>query len=336
MEVGDRPMKKVLIAIMIFALSFSIIGCSASKSSTTASDSAAGGNEAPQTTKSRSMQAESSDGKNDEIMNDSNSNNLEAARNSSVSSDLDIAVGNSVVESNSGSFLEGEVQAEGHIVLQESDSSDNEVVIYALTMYGEYAFQNDAFIKISGTGVIPAVITFAYDKDTGYSLRSYSTPNDGSGYVDSIKEMFPKNLQNYILSVPDSDVSNLEAQERKYAKAYLNKIGRSAVIGDYADITFEYPEISTEASDNIFKRYWEYPDWIGTQEKIEDGIRYVYETQWKNYGNDDGMIYFTKYVYGTGEIIKTINVFVEDGVVQSSEEKVTRIIENSDAQVKPN
>ena len=40
------------------------------------------------------------------------------------------------------------------------------------------------------------------------------------------------------------------------------------------------------------------------------------------------MIYFTKYVYDTGEIIKSINVYIEDDKIASSEEKVTKIIGN--------
>ena len=91
----------------------------------------------------------------------------------------------------------------------------------------------------------------------------------------------------------------------------------------------EIPDIPDETYNMIFDRYWEYPYWIGTQEKIEDGVRYVYETQWKDYGDSDSMVYLTKYVYGTGEIIRTINVHIDDGEVQSSEEKVLKLVENA-------
>ena len=59
---------------------------------------------------------------------------------------------------------------------------------------------------------------------------------------------------------------------------------------------------------------------------MENGVRYVYETQWKDYGNNDSMVYLTKYVYDTGEIIRTINVHIDNGVIESSEEKVLKII----------
>lgn len=332
-------MKKILVLILFCVLIFSIIGCSVSpkNASTSSPQESEMEDSSDDSLKTKSAQKEITDTQDEnKIMEDdlagagaSNNYNLLEASNSGTGSETDIAVGNAVISSNEGSFLEGEIQAEGHIILQESSLSDDSKIVYAITMYGEYSFQNDALIKVSGTGAIPAVLTFAYSKDTGHVLKSYSVPSDGSGYLDSVKEMFPKDLYNYVLSVSDSDLSSLQAQERKYAKAYLNKMGRSAVIGDYSDINHEYPQIPEEASSEIFKRYWEYPDWIGTEEKIENDVRYVYETQWKNYGNGDSMIYFSKYVYGTGEIIKTVNVFIEDGVVQSSEEKVKRIIENS-------
>ena len=138
--------------------------------------------------------------------------------------------------------------------------------------------------------------------------------------------MFPQSLYNRVLSISESDSNNLTSQERTYAKAYLNKIGRSARIAENAEK--EYVDVDAEVSNEVSKRYWEYPSWIGTQEKIENNVRYVYETQWKNYGGGDSMIYFTKYVYDTGEIIKSINVYIEDDKLASSEEKVTKIIGN--------
>ena len=242
-----------------------------------------------------------------------------------IDAELDSAVGEAVFTGNEGTYLEGELQTEGHIVLDTS-SVGGDTVVYALTMYGEYGFENDTFVKVAGSGTIPVVMTFGYSKDSGYQLKNYSVPTDGSGYVQSIKDMFPQSLYNRVLSISESDSNNLTSQERTYAKAYLNKIGRSARIAENAEK--EYVDVDAEVSNEVSKRYWEYPSWIGTQEKIENNVRYVYETQWKNYGGGDSMIYFTKYVYNTGEIIKSINVYIEDDKIASSEEKVTKIIGN--------
>ena len=73
---------------------------------------------------------------------------------------------------------------------------------------------------------------------------------------------------NRVVHPSDGDRAALQAQERKYAKQYLDSIGRTAVIGEYSDLEIEYPDISSENLDLIFNRYWEYPRWIGTEEKI--------------------------------------------------------------------
>ncbi len=251
-----------------------------------------------------------------------------SSANVKVSKNLDTAVSKAIVSYNSGSYLDGECEAEGHIILDVSHES-SKLKVYALTMYGEYSFINDMFIKVSGSGAIPVVMVFDEDKDDTYSLVSYQEPEDGSKYVSSVKELFPQSIYSRIVPISETDNLLLTANERKNAKAYLDSIGRSANIGNYSDLTLEYPDVSQEIEATVFDRYWEYPDWIGTTEKIENDVRYVYETQWKNYGNNDSMIYLTKYVYDTGEIIRTINVHIDEGKIQSSEEKVLRLIENT-------
>ena len=58
---------------------------------------------------------------------------------SSISEELDDAVANAVITSNSGSYMDGECNAEGHIILDSSENSSY-ITLYALTTYGEYAF----------------------------------------------------------------------------------------------------------------------------------------------------------------------------------------------------
>lgn len=250
------------------------------------------------------------------------------ASNVRVSESLDKAVGDAIISYNDGSYLEGECEAEGHIILDVANENST-LKVYALTTYGEYSFINDMFIKVSGSSAIPVVMSFEEEKDNTYSLLNYQEPEEGSKYVTSVKELFPQSMYNRIVPVSDTDRTALTVNERKDAKKYLDSIGRTATIGDYSDVSFEYPDVSDEIKKTVFDRYWEYPDWLGTTEKIENDVRYVYETQWKNYGNNNSMIYLTKYVYDTGEIIRTINVHIDNGVIQSSEEKVLKLIENT-------
>ena len=53
------------------------------------------------------------------------------------------------------------------------------------------------------------------------------------------------------------------------------------------------------------KGYANYPYWIGTQERIEDGVRYVYEM---NYTKDSNPIVLEKYNYDTREVVEKIRI----------------------------
>lgn len=217
---------------------------------------------------------------------------------------LDNMVSNALLSNNQGKYLDGECTAEGHIILG-SEVKDNETLVYVLTMYGEYGFQDDNFVKVSGSGTIPAVIVFSEDGN----LSKINWPEDGSKYAESIKDMFPKAYHNRVLSIKDKDTEELEKQERIYAQDYLSKIGREAKIGDYGD--FEHPllthmGVSVQVSNILIsKNYSNYPHWIGNQEKIEDGIRYVYEM---NYDKNNDQIFLEKYNYETKEIIEKIRI----------------------------
>ena len=93
-------------------------------------------------------------------------------------SDLESAISQAILSNNTGKYLTGETIAEGHIILDTAEEDEN-VVIYALTTYGEYGFENNIFTKLSGTGVIPTRIILNKD-DKGYSLVEYKKPEDGS------------------------------------------------------------------------------------------------------------------------------------------------------------
>lgn len=198
-------------------------------------------------------------------------------------------------------YLEGECFGEGHIILGTEEDS-NATKLYALTMTGHYGFQNENFVKVSGTGVIPAVVTLSSNNDV-----SIAYPKDGSYYVSSIKEMFPSKYHNRIFDDRDSDRKVLTEQERAYAKEYLSKIGRKADIGDYSD--FEHTSltslgVSVEVSNGLedfYKAHSYYPYFKGTKEIIEDDVRMVYEMSYKESQQE---IIFTKYSYGYKKVVE--------------------------------
>lgn len=231
------------------------------------------------------------------------------ARTKYVGDTLDQAVALALASS-SNRYREGECFAEGHIILG-TDKERGATKIYALTMTGWYGFQNDNFVKVSGTGVIPAVVTISDHNDV-----SIEYPEDGSYYAPSIRKMFPLKYHTRIFDDKDGDGKTLKKQEQAYAKDYLSKIGRKAEIGDYGD--FEYTlltdlGVSVEVSNKLedfYKEHSNYPYFIGTQEYIENNLRMVYQM---SYREDQREIEFTRYAYDSKEILEQFTLDATTG-----------------------
>lgn len=207
-----------------------------------------------------------------------------------------------ILDRNKGSYLSGECQAEGHIIL-DTEKTEDKTIIYAFIMYGEYGFQDGNFVKVSGSGIIPTKVTLL---NTG-SFIDYEQAKDGSMYAESIKEMFPKHLHKRAISPSDADHEECKRQERAYAQAYLDKIERNATIGEYGDfehILLTDLGVSVEVSNAILAHeknnefpLWKFPISVGNQEYVENGVRYVYELE---YEQGDKFVIFRIYEYETG------------------------------------
>lgn len=239
---------------------------------------------------------------------------------------LDQQLSRAILEECAGTYARGECAAEGHKILK-TEEKDGETIVYALTMYGEYEFHNgDCFVKASGSGVIPAVITYQNSEsqtggNRGWQLQSFDWPEDGSEYVKSIERMFPEELWETCISPSEEVRKALEAQERDYAKAYLETLGREAEIGDYGDFTHTIlteAGVSVEVSNHLLdctKELGSYPMWIGTLEKVEDGIRYIYE---QKLDLEKQRIYYNKIEAETGEVMETYEFDSETGEMESA------------------
>ena len=206
----------------------------------------------------------------------SNASNFDSTQ---ATSNLDKAISNAILTKNQGSYLAGECQAEGHYIM-DSTTEGTTVIAYVLAMYGEYGFEDENFVKVSGAGVIPTVITFSKDAAGIYSMVNYQEPEDGEGYAASIRKMFPTALQSQCLNISASREKELHTQEQGYAAIYIKSISRNAAIGNYGD--FDHPlltslGVSVEVSNMMCKNrnLSNYPLWVGNLERIEYGSRYV-------------------------------------------------------------
>ena len=230
-----------------------------------------------------------------------------------ITADLDETIGNGIIICNNNLFKAGETQGEGHILMGQDDPDDKgEFKCYVLEMFGAYEFQDGNFVKCAGTGAIPAVVTVKKQDDGTYEFISMVEAEDGSKFVDSIKENFPEALWSRCITIEDDDKNELEKQERAYAEEYLSTIGREDTeVGDYGD--FEH-QILTElgVSEDVSNKMLDVqagdgfesfcPMWVGDREVLDENVRYTYKTE---YDQKKKQIIFSKVLYESGEVLES-------------------------------
>ena len=237
---------------------------------------------------------------------------------------LDRAISAAILKQGGGSYLDGECAGEGHILLDSRKEGDR-TIAYILATYGQYGFQNNTFVKISGSGVIPAKLTF----DANLNLISYEEPEDGSGHAESLKKLFPGTLYHAARN-SDEKYQACLAQERSYAQSYLDSIGRDAKIAEYADLNVQLLDLEAKVSNALLDQYYDFPYWIGSEEKIEDGVRYIYQTEQFLEKPGISTVTYTKKNYDTGEIVRQYRIHTDGTSYTLVDEKT---VENRSKQV---
>ena len=96
-----------------------------------------------------------------------------------------------------------------------------------------------------------------------------------------------------------------------YAKEYLAGVRDEAKIQQHVPKTLT--NMNVKASNALIDLFNEYPYWIGTEEKIENDVRYVYEKQWEDKGNGDGTVTFKKYEYDTKKVTEETVIEIKNG-----------------------
>ena len=230
-----------------------------------------------------------------------------------VSGDIDETVSKAILEHYSGNFLKGECEAEGHVAMEIEDTG-SKTIVYALVKYAEFGFESGVFTDISG-GSNPAVITI--DKLTG--KYDFKEPRDGSYYSEDIHDMFPETCHAKILNA-DGYSKEMWNQMSVYARKYLDSIGRDAEILTYT--AFEHHHLSEygiteEVLEAVDEKCDYFPDGNGNRERIEDGVRYVYSTE---YDRESELIKYTKYEYDTEKTVLYIEVNSKTGEIVTCNE----------------
>lgn len=216
----------------------------------------------------------------------------------------------------SGGWYDGECAAEGHAILDVQEE-DGQSVVYLIGSSCSFGFCSGNFVSVSGMGATPLRMTFDRAADGSLTFAEQWWPMDGAYYADSIRETFPAALQADALDA-QSRWPELWAQERSYAEAYLEELGRpEAPVGSWGDFSFPLATgegMSVAASNELLGRaeLSDYPYYLGTEERMVDGVRWVYATAWEPDGDGRGTATYTRYRYDDGEILQQL-VYLVDG-----------------------
>lgn len=230
---------------------------------------------------------------------------------------LDKAIKDAIINENNGKYLPGECYGVGYKVI-ETFEEDNVLSVYALTEYVEYAFQNDIFVSISGTN--PKVLMrFENAEDGSYNLIFYTRLDVFSALSeDEIEELLvplEKTEKGYLYT--DEDLREVRAQADKCAAIYLESINRITEIATPGRHPQKYLGELVANKDLLMRlshdeKFSLYPDWIGTTESIENGTRYVYQTEFDKVQQE---VIYTKKKYDTDDVIEKMRIDIQSGAV---------------------
>ncbi len=205
----------------------------------------------------------------------------------------------------------GECWVEGHVVLGEEEKDDT-TEVYAQIFYQNYGFMDGVFTDTGGGSIGPVTMVFDHTAE-GYALREIIEPEDGTEYMPSIRAMMPEECIEKMHNEGDANRAEMERQMTEQAEAYLASIGRSEKVQDWRERDLQLSGMMVAASNFISNLDQNYPLWVTSHERVENGVRYVYTREWTpdEPGAETGVETLTKTRYADGSIVETITVEVE-------------------------
>ncbi len=88
-----------------------------------------------------------------------------------------------------------------------SESKNENIYVYAWVVCSEYYLTEGKIEEGTGTS-LPVVLT-AVKSNSGYQINELKKPNDGIHYAESIKNIFPKHIQEKILNTNVNEYNKL-------------------------------------------------------------------------------------------------------------------------------
>ena len=193
-----------------------------------------------------------------------------------------------------------------------TEEKNGAVTVYLMEEYASFGFYNGFFTDVGG-GRIPAVYTFAREGG-GWRLTAENTARDGDVYASSIRALFPSRYAQAVLrGLSREQSAAIWSDLVSQARAYLAAIGRGAEVCAYGDIVTEFLSdygVPNEACDKMDAMRMGYDMYVGNHETLENGVRYVYQTE---YDFASGCVTFTKFEYETGAVAEFIAANAQTG-----------------------
>lgn len=252
-----------------------------------------------------------------EVSDVENNNDISVSRDVPISDDteeslLDTAMREAIFTENFGNYLPGEFQGIGYKII-ETFEDDGVLSVYALSEYVEYGFQDGVFVNVSGTN--PKVLMRFEQMESGnYELIFYTRldlfSDLSEGEIEQLLEPLNKTGKSYVFT--NKDLQEVRTQADEAAIVYLKSINRVADVGEREN---HKGKLLTDLVSNedlileVIKEYSLYPEWTGTQERIENNIRYIYQTE---YDEVLQQIIFSKILFDTNEIVERQVIDVQD------------------------
>jgi len=135
---------------------------------------------------------------------------------------LDKVIPHAIYAANHNNSSTGDLATQAFTILKKEDSQD-ELVLYVMAMYLEFN-NNDGRLIEASSNHSPVVITLEKGDNGGYGLTEYWTPDDGAGYMASLRKKFPKDFNEELLDT------------QKFVKTHLQTCYESAVIQSGVDV----------------------------------------------------------------------------------------------------
>lgn len=124
------------------------------------------------------------------------------------------------------------------------------------------------------------------------------------GEIEQLLEPLNKAGKSYVYT--SEDLQEIRTQADEAAIAYLNSINRTADVAAREEHNGNLLTDLVSDTDLILElikdeTYSLYPEWTGTQERVENDIRYIYQTE---YNEALRQIIYSKILFDTNEIVE--------------------------------